>query len=622
MKHKIASLALDMAAWFVLPLIFTVTLLVQHAFSLAAASMHLYVIALLVATVLLAKSVLQRLGIHALALRLVFSALQSALLLGLAVYYVVVHIVLDTWGKVVSEELLINYSHQLPELFDVAGLSLPATLAGLALAYAALFTLCDWLQRRKRHTGPAPQPGRTLVIVLLASLMLLTGYRLAHYLGTPGKAGEPINLTLHSGKAGGVAMSFRQGLQVADSVNAIEERIRASYHPGSGAASNLVLIVVDDLRYDHMGVYGYGRDTTPYLSQMARAGQLALVARAHAACAETTCGLSSLAASRNSHAMPDKPFSLTRVLKRHGYQVRLILGDNQSVSYLPEVLYGEVDQFVDAGTAKARYNSDDSYLLDTTRELPAWNQAPAMLQYHLMAAHTLGTRRAEFQRFVPAERYAGKVSGAARIEHTNHYDNGVLQADAEIRQLLDTLARKGYLRDALVVVTADHGESLGEHGLFSHTNGVYEPLLHIPLLFAQFKDGVARAPGGLRQDAAQIDIAPTILRQLGLPIPQSWAGVPLQQDRQAEFTYFQMVPFLGLYDHRDPQHRWKFWVNTRTGVEFAFDLSQDPNESDNRALHIAAPRKALWRTLLKAAGALSAPTAPVPPAKPGPGDRS
>ncbi len=601
MRRKAVSVALEIVAWFVLPLVFVATLLVQHALSLAAAGVHLYLIALLVATVLLVKAVLQRLGARALPLRLLFCALQAALLLGLACYYIVVHIVLGLWGKVVSEELLVAYSHQLPELFEVAGISLPATLAGLALAYVALFILCDFLQRRGRQPGPLEPAGKPLVTALLASLMLLSGYRLFDYLVAPANTIEPIALTLHSGKPGGVAVSFRQGLHVSPHWNALEERVRAGYQPGRGGATpNLVLIVVDGLRPDHMGVYGYGRDTTPYLSQLARDHRLLPIARIRASCAETTCGLASLAASRYSHAMPDKPFSMTRVLKRNGYRVHMILGDNQHLTYLPEVLYGQVDQFVDAGTVKARYGANDSYLLDTTRTLPAWDGVPTMVQYHLMAAHTLGNHQAAFARYTPAERYTGKVKGEPRAAHANYYDNGVLQADDEIRRLLATLEGKAYLRDALVVITADHGEGLGEHGLFAHTNSVYEQLLRIPLLFMQFKDGVAQAPGGLRQEAAQIDIAPTILSQFGLPIPKSWEGVPLQQERHAEFTYFQMVPYVGLYDWRDPKHLWKFWVNAVTGEEFAYDLSEDPDERVNQALYVAGPRKIVWRTALKA----------------------
>jgi glucan phosphoethanolaminetransferase (alkaline phosphatase superfamily) len=604
MRSRATAIALEIAAWFVLPLLFAATLLIQHGFSMLAAGTHLYVIALLALTALLAREVLQRLGLNGTALRLLFSALQSALLLALAVYYVVVHIVLGVWGKVVSEELLISYSQQLPGLFDVAGISLPATLAGLAIAYIGLFALCDWLQRRVRSAAaPARRP---LVTVLLASLMLLTAYRLVVYLGSPANAIEPIALTLYSGKSGGVAVSFRQGLQVAQHWNAIEDSVRASYQPGSAdALPNLVLIVVDGLRHDHMGVYGYPRETTPYLSQLGAAGQLALIGSARAACAETTCALASLSASRNSHAMPDQPLSLTRVLKRHGYRIRMLLADNQRLTYLPDVLYGEVDQFVDAGTAQASYAANDGFVLDATLALPGWDRVPTMLQFHLMAAHTLGVHQPAYQRFAPSERYTGKVRGAPRAEYTNHYDNGVLQADDEIRKLLQALAAKGYLRDALVVVTADHGEGLGEHGMFAHTNSVYEQLLRIPLLFMQFKDGVAQAPAGLRQDAGQIDIAPTILFQFGLPIPRSWAGEPLQQARQAEFTYFQMVPYLGLVDHRDPLHQWKFWVNTRTGEEFAYDLSQDPGENDNRTLHVAAALMTQWRTALKAVGTAS-----------------
>jgi arylsulfatase A-like enzyme len=233
-----------------------------------------------------------------------------------------------------------------------------------------------------------------------------------------------------------------------------------------------------------------------------------------------------------------------------------------------------------------------------TDRLPAWDGQPLMLQYHLMAAHTLGIKQARYQVFGPVKEYAGRLHGPQDPGFTNLYDGGVLQMDTEVHHVLDQLAAKGYLRDTLVVLTADHGEGLGEHGLLSHTNSVYEELLHIPLLTLRYRDGHALPLRGFAQFGSQIDIAPTILHELGMPIPATWSGVPLQLGRVPAFTFYQMVPYLGLFDHRDPRHLWKFFVDRYERREYAFDLSTDPGERTNRVAHVAPATLALWRAQL------------------------
>ena len=96
------------------------------------------------------------------------------------------------------------------------------------------------------------------------------------------------------------------------------------------------------------------------------------------------------------------------------------------------------------------------------------------------------------------------------------------QADGIIRQIFDALRAKRYLDDAVVVVTGDHGEGLGERH-WAHGWHLYNEDIRIPMLLYD-------APAATYPDlsfAAQVDIAPTILDRLGLPIPASWEGQSL-----------------------------------------------------------------------------------------------
>src|SRR5690606_12188148 len=153
--------------------------------------------------------------------------------------------------------------------------------------------------------------------------------------------------------------------------------------------------------------------------------------------------------------------------------------------------------------------------------------------------------------------------------------------DSYVERILGELERKGYLRDALVVVTGDHGELLGEHGYFAHAITVHEPVLSIPLVLARF--GYDGDPLPQHPLAAQIDIAPTILNELEVPVPVSWAGLALQQPLPAgkRQIYFQQTTEAGLYEVAGDGRIMKYWRDYEDGSEHLYDVISDPEEQTN-----------------------------------------
>jgi arylsulfatase A-like enzyme len=104
------------------------------------------------------------------------------------------------------------------------------------------------------------------------------------------------------------------------------------------------------------------------------------------------------------------------------------------------------------------------------------------------------------------------------------YLGDVAAADAKLREVLQALRDAGLTRDLVTVVTADHGEHFGEHGLVGHQFSVREPLLHVPLIvhgLAGIEPSVIDAPVQLA------DLVPTILGWAGLPLPPELVGHPL-----------------------------------------------------------------------------------------------
>jgi Sulfatase len=416
---------------------------------------------------------------------------------------------------------------------------------------------------------------------------------------------EPLSLTLFPEATAHALEGHSIDPLAAANMDRADDQARAAYVPATTLSKrNLILIVVDALRPDHMGIYGYERNTTPNLSRIAANGQMRVIRGVHATCGDTICGLLSLVTSKIPKRFSFRPFTLQEALRRNGYRVHMILSGDHTHFYSLKNYYGNVDTFYDGTTAQRRgfFLNDDQLLVDKLASMPNWDGVPAMFQFHVMSAHILRKSDNTPGPFQPAVRYLLPIRnshdigpGTEKVESaTNYYDNGVVATDAVVEQLLTTFARKGYLQNTLVVITADHGESLGEHGLFSHANSVREELLRIPLVLISYgyqPDWHAVS----RPYTSQIDVAPTLLDELGIPRPATWSGFPLEISAGPDFTYFEQKGYVGLLDHRDPHTVWKYWLDTRTGMQHAFDLSTDPGE-DRDALHKVPPALlAEWR---------------------------
>jgi arylsulfatase A-like enzyme len=123
---------------------------------------------------------------------------------------------------------------------------------------------------------------------------------------------------------------------------------------------------------------------------------------------------------------------------------------------------------------------------------------------------------------------------------------------------------------------------------------VREEALRVPLVLVWY--GRRPAPSiAPRRLASQVDIAPTLLAELGIPAPPTWSGTALQEPLAREFTYFQEGPEVGLFDQRDPRDEWKYWVNVRTGQEYAFNMSADARETTNAIDNVSAAQRREWR---------------------------
>jgi len=362
--------------------------------------------------------------------------------------------------------------------------------------------------------------------------------------------------------------------------------LRAAYprHVTGAPRKHVVLIIVDSLRADHMQVYGYERPTTPFLSGLVESGRMQKVENAFSTCSESFCGITSTLSGREFRDITARNFQLQDVLHDQGYQTRFVLSGNHRVwNGLPLFYHADDGTFFD-GAETTRYTMDDDRLvLEGLERVPtASPDRPTFFYLHLMSTHYLGVQFPGSHIFTrPDDEVSPGLEPYKILERLNkpdRYDDKVRQADDIIRQLFDALAAKHYLDDAVVVVTGDHGEGLGERH-WAHGWHLYNEDIRIPLLLY---DAPAARYTNLAF-ATQVDIAPTILDRLGLPIPASWEGQSLLAPTAKRFslhqTYFLPNRFAVLY--RADDALFKFIATPQYGKEELYDLTHDLGEGRN-----------------------------------------
>jgi glucan phosphoethanolaminetransferase (alkaline phosphatase superfamily) len=601
------ALALELAAWFGPAAVFLLIYVRHYDAPTASVWAHLRLLVLVWCTLALARLALRAVRAPDRLVRAVTAAAASALVVGLLLYYALVLIGLRSWGRVISWDLVRAYARQAAPLADALGIGLfvPAALvAAVCLGVIALvsyfFARSDWTRPLQRGLATSVV---TVIVVAGSGTCAIEWYTYTTF--PPTARLEPFSLTFHYESAAMNLQGHALDPLRAAKLDGIEDAARAAYKPDPSAKRrNLVLIVVDALRPDHLNVLGYARDTTPNLTRMAKERGERHATEMRAACTSSACGIFSIAASKYVHQFSWRPFTLHEVLRRHGYRIHLILGGDHVSYYGLRGIYGEVDSYFDGSMApwhgafftRYLYANDDGFVLDKAAELPDFDGTPVMLQFHLMSAHSLAKRYDQYAKFEPAVNYALKSSSDDLEPARNYYDNGVAQADGFIGRLLDALRRKGYLDNAVVVVTADHGEALGENGYFAHARGVTEEELRIPFIVYAYgyRPGSAFAATG---PVSQVDIAPTLLAEMGIARPPTWVGVPLQEPRRNPFSFFQQWNAIGLIDRRDPANVWKYWANASRGDEHAYDLTRDPHARHDSIASVETGLKLEWRRL-------------------------
>ncbi|MGC1434470.1 MAG: sulfatase-like hydrolase/transferase [Terriglobales bacterium] len=289
---------------------------------------------------------------------------------------------------------------------------------------------------------------------------------------------------------------------------------------------NIILITLDTTRADRMGFLGSKRGLTPNLDSLAQ--QAAVFSRAYSQVPLTTPSHATIltgtypqfnhVSDLGSPLGKDLPY-LPDILRQHGYRTAAFVGsevlDPKSAA-APGFDRGFETYdapFHIRGQGEDRYHSVERRGMAVVDSASAWldqhPQGPFFLWLHFYDPH---------DPYDPPPPFKAQYAASP-------YDGEIAYVDSAVGKLLTTLRSRGLYDQSLIVVVADHGEAFGEHGEWSHGLFLYDETIHVPLLIKLPSAGSGRRL--IESRVGLVDIAPTLLQEVGIAAPSAMQGQSL-----------------------------------------------------------------------------------------------
>ena len=289
---------------------------------------------------------------------------------------------------------------------------------------------------------------------------------------------------------------------------------------------NVLVIVIDTLRADHLSLQGYERETDPNLKRIASEG--VMFENAYASSSWTLTSHASLFTGRwpyehmadGGRSLDAKYPTIAEALSQRGYRTGAFNGNFETVTAhwgfdrgfahfedyyqtLPQLavstLYGRFSEYyVLHKILNMEFSIDRLWAPHINRSTLDWidqdSSKPffAFVNYYDVHAPYISPERARFSDlpnpgglvntdWTTADIYRVQTPEQIQSE-IDAYDGGIYYTDQQIDLLLKELDSRGILENTIVVITSDHGELFGEHGLWEHHNSLYRPVIHVPLI--------------------------------------------------------------------------------------------------------------------------------------------
>jgi arylsulfatase A-like enzyme len=374
--------------------------------------------------------------------------------------------------------------------------------------------------------------------------------------------------------------------------------------PASLERPNVLLLGVDTLRADALGVYGRSPSTSPALDRLAEQSDVWL--EAYSTFNNTNPSFASIHTGLygKNHGiydlvtpLPEEHTTLAELLGAVGYRTLAVI----AARHLGHRTSG-LGQGFDEVVSPAAGPFAAELVVDAATDWIATGPEPFYAWLHLYDPHTPHTPPQPFALGLGAGELTGlrsprtwrsfrPLGARPYIEplyagHEDLYAGEVAYLDRQIDRLLDALESHGLLGRTIIAFVADHGENFGEHGLYASHVGLWETTTHVPLMIRwPGESSEGRRLGGLVQT---LDLFPTLLRATGIDPPANDGRDLLELTTQGGTG--RRVVMSQHANRRGISARTREWryvsISGQIGVEegeHLYDLTRDPRETENVA---------------------------------------
>jgi arylsulfatase A-like enzyme len=283
---------------------------------------------------------------------------------------------------------------------------------------------------------------------------------------------------------------------------AIDVPALATSHALDWTGDDIVLISVDALRADHLGVYGSTRGTSPHIDALAKEG--VVFDAAYCPTPHTSYSVTSLMTGKYMRpllalGLGDDSETWAAILRKYGYKT--------AAFYPPAVFFIDEDKFASFENRHLDFEYAKVEFADPTlraQQVAAYLQeaapsVPLFLWVHFFEPHE------------PYVMHAAHPYGGDHPTDVDAYDSEIAAADEGIGNIVATI--RAQRPHAVIIVTADHGEEFGDHGGRYHGTTVYEEQVRVPLIVVAPKI----QPHRVTVPVQTIDLLPTVISALGIP---------------------------------------------------------------------------------------------------------
>ncbi len=390
--------------------------------------------------------------------------------------------------------------------------------------------------------------------------------------------------------------------------------------------ANVVVVVIDAARADHVGCYGYPRETTPDIDRLAQESAVFerhfcqhVTTKPSTACLLTSQYTDTHLATGTRHLL-EGTFTISEALEAAGFRT-VLFSSNPNAS--PGAGIGlEFQETYDQGDVEPlvggweEFTSPAALLTLVERWVKRHRRARFFMYIHFDPPHQPYIQPEEMTKLFEGQQppdfeagdFAFPVGDREMLrdclrpplpEWINLYDANLRYADWAIGEVARLLREAGILERTLFIVTADHGEAFGEHGYLWHERGVYEELARVPLLIRW--PGGERPPQRTRALTQAVDLLPTICDIFEAPYPrtgiQGRSLLPLMAgltDEVHDYVFCRSDGDPPSYLVRSPNWALMLWGNGEWRA--LYDLEADPGQQKN----VVAERPEVAAELLEA----------------------